>query len=161
MTESELLAVLVEFSIGLGGFSAVAAAFIHKDRAMNPEDAYRILNMLLMALGPGFIAMFAIGVMSVGVTIRYANGLLLFFLLTGVLQAELGRRRLSSEQQKVLIPLVIVVMESIFVINGLIQLLSCLNILAGPFIMLYGGLVVVLAQAVVQFIRLIVARPDR
>jgi hypothetical protein len=159
MTDSDLLAVLVEFSIGLGGFSAIAAAFIHQSQAMKAEDVYRVLNMLLMALGPAFIALFALGVLKVSLPIQYANGLLLLFTVVSILQAELGRRRLTSEQQKVLIPLVIVLMQSTFVINGLFQLLACLYILQEAFIVLYGGLVVVLAQAVVQFVRLIVARP--
>jgi len=159
MTDSELLAVLIEFSIGLGGFSAIAAAFIHQSEAMKAEDVYRVLNMLMMALGPAFIALFALGVLKVSLPIQYANGFLLIFTVVGVAQAELGRRRLTLEQQKVLIPIVIIAMQSIFVINGLFQLLSCLNILQDAFIILYAGLVVILAQAAVQFVRLIVARP--
>jgi hypothetical protein len=160
MTESELLGVLVEFSIGLGGFSAIAAAFIHQKQSMSPEDIYRVLNMLLMALGPAFIALFALGILSISVPLQFANGLLLIFILCGVAQAELGMRRLTEEQRKVLIRPIIVTMQIVFILNGLMQIAVVSGLLEGAFIVLYGGLVLVLAQAVVQFVRLIVARPS-
>lgn len=161
MTESELLAVLVEFSIGLGGFSAITAAFIHQSQAMKAEDVYRVLNMLLMALGPAFIALFGLGVMKMSLSVQYANGFFFVFLVAGIFQSELGRRRLTFEQRKVLIPLVMIVMQSVFVVNGLLQLLACLGTLQEGFIILFGGLVVMLFQALVQFVRLIVARPGK
>lgn len=159
MNDAELLAVIVEFSIGLGGFSAIAAAFIHQNQSMKPEDVYRVLNLLLMALGPAFIALFSLGIMRVSLPIQYANGMMLVFIASSLLQAERGRHRLTPEQRQVLIPAVIIAMYSIFIINGLLQFLSSLNLLPNGFIILYGGLVVVLAQAVVQFVRLIIARP--
>jgi hypothetical protein len=161
MTDSELLGVLIEFSIGLGGFSAIAAAFLHQSKSMGAEDVYRILNLLLMALGPAFIALFALGVLRVSLPIQYANGLLFLFVLAGVVQAELGMRKLTMDQKRVLIRSVIIAMQSVFVVNGVLQLLAAAGLLQEAFVILYGGLVVVLAQAVVQFVRLIVARPGR
>jgi len=159
MTDSELLGVLVEFSIGLGGFSAITAAFIHQNQAMGREDVYRVLNLLMMALGPAFIALAALGILKVTASIQYANGLLLIFIVCAVLQAILGRRSLTVDEQEVLIPRVIFVMQAAFFLNAGIQLLASLGLFESPFIALYAGLVVILLQAVVQFIRLIVARP--
>jgi alkanesulfonate monooxygenase SsuD/methylene tetrahydromethanopterin reductase-like flavin-dependent oxidoreductase (luciferase family) len=65
MTQSELLGVFIEFSVGIGGFSAIAAAFIHQRQAMSAEDIYRILNMLLMALGPAFVALVTLALIHV------------------------------------------------------------------------------------------------
>ena len=159
MTESELLSLVVEFSIGLGGFSAIAAAFIHQNRSMSAEDIYRVLNMLMMALGPAFIALFTLGILHVSLDIRFANGLLLIYICCALLQAELGKRRLSAKEQKVLIPKLVFVMQTVFVLNGATQLLASAGVLSQGFLVLYAGLVVVLMQAVVQFVRLIVARP--
>jgi len=160
MNESELLGVLVEFSIGLGGFSAIATAFIHRNQSMSGADVYRVLNLLMMALGPAFIALFTLGLLNVSLPIQYGNALLFIFALIGIIQSEVGKRRLAAKQKEVLISSVIIIMQTIFFINGSFQILSFLNFLHNAFIILYGGLVVILAQAVVQFVRLIVARPQ-
>ncbi len=159
MTESELLSLIVEFSIGLGGFSAITAAFIHQNQSLKTEDVFRIMNMLQMALGPAFIALFALGVLKLSLPIRYASGVFFLYLLCGWLYANLGLHRLTAEQRKVFLPSVVITQLTISALNVLLQFLSCLSVLQWAFMILYGGLVVLLAQAVVPFVRLIIARP--
>jgi hypothetical protein len=47
---------VMEFSVALAGFSAVAIALSHERGAMAPLDRFRALNILTNSLGPAFAA---------------------------------------------------------------------------------------------------------
>ena len=127
---------------------------------MSPEDIFRVLNLLLMALGPAFIALIALGLNYEVESIRYANGALFLFVLIAIVQSEIGMRRLTLDQRKILVRPIVLAMQAAFAANALLQLAALMEFIQGAFIILYGGLVLVLAQAVVQFVRLIIARPN-
>jgi len=53
--EVEIMGNVVEFSIGLAGFSGVVAAFTYRTR-WGVIETYRLVNLLFAALIPGFTA---------------------------------------------------------------------------------------------------------
>ena len=58
--ETELLGSVIEFSIGLAGFSGVVAA-VTRNTSWTALEKYRVVNLLQSALLPAFLAFVALG----------------------------------------------------------------------------------------------------
>ena len=62
---NELLGYVVEFSIGLAGFSGVVAVFSTYRSDWVELHRWRIRNLLLFSIGPGFLALIALGLLKI------------------------------------------------------------------------------------------------
>ena len=62
---SDLLGHIVEFSIGLAGFSGVVAVFSTYRSEWVELHRWRIRNLLLFSIGPGFLALIALGLLKI------------------------------------------------------------------------------------------------
>jgi hypothetical protein len=58
--ETELLSTIVEFSIGLAGFSGVIAA-MSRNAGWSELEKFRVVNLLQAALAPAFLSFAALG----------------------------------------------------------------------------------------------------
>lgn len=156
----ENLALIVEFSIGLAGFSAIVTAFLQKSSSLSPVDRFRTLNLLLLALTPAFLSFLCIGLLILSGDIILASrvtsivfAVSVFFTLYSVFRS---RRKLPAEHQRALNNKIILVM---FLVSGIVlvsQVASALIDSRYAYPILYFGLVVMLLQAVVQFVRILV-----
>ena len=62
---TDLLSTIVEFSVGLAGFSGVVGIFIHRSGEWLYVDRFRITNLLIMSLTPGFLAFLSLGLIPI------------------------------------------------------------------------------------------------
>ena len=161
---TDLLSTITEFSIGLAGFSGVIGVFIHGSGGWLEVDRFRITNLLVMSLTPGFLAFLTLGliqVMDQDSAIRVSAAV--FALTIVVLLIVLPRARTKvPEQDQHLVGLhIFVPMSATFVLALVTQSLVAFKaITSGTFTAYYFSLVVMLLLAVFQFARLILARPQ-
>ena len=62
---TELLGTVVELSIGLAGFSGVVGIFIQRSGQWIYVDRFRVTNLLLMSLTPGFLSFISLGLIPI------------------------------------------------------------------------------------------------
>jgi|GEM_PF-2031908 len=162
MSEStELLSTIVEFSIGLAGFSGVVGIFIHRSGTWIYVDRFRILNLLLMSLTPGFLSFISLGLVQitskaieVSAAISAATLAILVFFISR------ARSKVPAVDKHLVGLHIYVPMLSIFIIVMVLQALIAISVIdSHEFIVYYYSLVAILFLAVVQFARLILARP--
>lgn len=163
-TSSETLGLVVEFSIGLGGFSAIVSVFLQGSAQLTPLDRFRILNLLSLALAPAFIAFFHIGIEGVLRESDYATRASSSALAACILlfASFIAKRRsaLPPDQRALLGSGVYLLMGTAALLNLAAQVFSVAMLEgAASYGVLYFGLVLLLLQAVFQFVRIIVARP--
>jgi hypothetical protein len=91
---------VMEFSVALAGFSAVAIALSHEPGSLAPLDRFRALNLLSTSLGPAFGASFVLIGASFGMSDaplwRFASSGVLIVAVLNLFVPILLRRRLSS-----------------------------------------------------------------
>lgn len=161
---TELLSTITEFSIGLAGFSGVIGVFIHGSGGWLLVDRFRITNLLVMSLTPGFLAFLTLGLFQVSSQLaatRISAGvfaatiaILLFFI-------PRARARIPERDQYLVGLRVFIPMSSAFAIVLVVQALVAAGVISSHiFTLYYYSLVVLLLLAVVQFARLILARPE-
>ncbi|MGK0223075.1 MAG: hypothetical protein ACI9ON_002318 [Limisphaerales bacterium] len=163
MSEStELLSTIVEFSIGLAGFSGVVGIFIHRSGKWIYVDRFRILNLLIMSLTPGFLSFVSLGLLQttsnaieISAAIFAATlAILMFFISRARSKVPAADKHLVGLQ-------IFVPMLSTFIIVMVLQTLVAFSVIdSHEFIVYYYSLVAMLFLAVVQFARLILARPE-
>ena len=145
---------IVEFSIGLGGFSAIVSAFLQQSgEQLAPVDRFRTMTMLLLALMPAFISFLFIGLMlelfRSDDAVRITSGVFAICIALVVWQNSRSRRALPSSHQQALSTPLVVFMYAGALLNALIQAISASGFLEATYTVLYYGLVFVLLQAVV------------
>ncbi len=159
---SELLSTIVEFSIGLAGFSGVIGIFIHRSGEWIYVDRYRIMNLLTMSLVPGFLAFLTLGLLPItdrAITVSAAA----FALTVGMLLILIGRARakVPAVDRSLVGPQIFVPMSGTFSVILILQTLVAIAVIDRYVLTIYYySLVVMLLLAVVQFVRLILVRPD-
>ena len=160
----DLLGLIVEFSIGLAGFSGIAGAFIHRTGEWPVVDRFRVSNLLFLSLTPGFLAFIALGLLRSGMTIDAAarTSAALFSIAVIVMFNIFPRNRARvPEHDRHIVGLPIFLpMSALLALVLVSQLLVAAGIvISQPFVAFYFGLVALLLGAVVQFARLILVRP--
>lgn len=148
---------LVEFGVGLAGFSAIVTVFIHRSRELPPIDRWRILNLLTLALTPPFVALLCIGLMrslgSEADASRASSALLAVWLVALAIWVARAKGSLPVSHAEAIHPTYLRVMFSLTWGNALAQAVAAMWPPTDGFTVLYFGLVVILLQAVIQFIR--------
>jgi hypothetical protein len=163
MSESiELLSTIVEFSIGLAGFSGLVGVFMHRSGQWIYVDKFRITNLLLMSLTPGFLAFISLGLLSItsnaieisGAIFAFTVALLLIFI-------PRARFKVPERDRHLVGPPIFIPMSLTFTVVMITQALVALSVIDSyEFTVYYYSLVGMLILAAVQFARLILARPN-
>ncbi len=161
---SESLGLLVEFSIGLAGFSAIVSVFLQRSSQLSGLDRFRILNLLLFALLPAFIAFTCIGFESIladlDLAVRISSAVFAGCLLIFVISIPSRLNRLSSDQRGLIRTGAVLSVVVTVVGNIIAQTLSSIALEGGvAFGTLFFGLSVILLQGVIQFVWIIIERP--
>ena len=163
-SNSDLLLGITEFSIGLAGFSGIVAALAHRTGSWVQVDRYRIGNLLYSGLSPGFLAFFALGLLTsidqAETVWKFSSGLLALVLGYGMFVTIYGRRKLPRDERKLISIRVFFAQRAISLIALIFQLLSILGVFSDyVFGIFYFGLIAQLFVATVQFTRIIFVRP--
>jgi len=151
---------IVEFSIGLAGFSAVVTAFLHRSRSLTPVDRFRTINLLLLALTPAFLAFLFNGLVLVfgdgAFVARFSSAVFALWLACMLLFIFRAKRRLPPEHEQALNN---AIFASMYVIGvSLVTILGASAAFGTMYVhaIFYFGLVIMLLFAVVQFIRILI-----
>ena len=157
------LSIIIEFSVGLAGFSGIVIIFAASPAGWNAADKYRISNLLCCSLSAGLVAFIPIGLLHSSLDPQIVWGissLILGCASIVVLVIVLGRKRqLNTEEASVLNPYLGVIFTGGIALSTPIQFANALGLLAGSgFLYLYFGLVWLLVVAGVQFYRIVFFR---
>ena len=158
---SDLLSTIVEFSIGLAGFSGIVGIFINRSGQWIYVDRFRVTNLLLMSLTPGFLSFISLGLLPIvdgAIEISAAIfATTIVLLLTFIPRA---RSRVPEIDRPLVGLRIFVPMSLTFVVLLILQTLIAVSVIDSyEFTVYYYSLVVMLLLAVIQFARLILARP--
>lgn len=162
---TESLSPIIEFSIGLAGFSAIVSVFLQRSTRLADIDRVRVQTLLLLGLTPAFIAFILTGtetiVQSTGLAARIASAVLAVLLAAFTIYLLKSRASLPKDQVGLISSSVFIFMLTTTIVNALIQAMAALGFF-GPlaFTVVYFGLVLILFLGVLQFFRIIVARPN-
>ena len=156
---------IVEFSIGLAGFSAVVTAFLHRSRTLTPIDRFRTINLLLLALTPAFLVFLFNGLTAVFedaiFVARFSSAVFAVWLVCMLLFIFGAKRRLPTEHEAALNNAIFVGMYAVGTVQVIVLGVSALFGQTYAYSTFYFGLVIMLLFAVVQFIRILIgARVD-
>jgi len=159
---TELLSTIVEFSVGLAGFSGVVGVFIHRSGQWIYVDQFRVTNLLLMSLTPGFLSFISLGLIPISSrAIEISAGIFaatIALLLTFIPRA---RSKVPKHDQYLVGARIFLPMSLTFVVIFIMQALVAISVIDRyEFTIYYYSLVLMLLLAVVQFARLILARPN-
>jgi hypothetical protein len=162
LTSPEYLSIIIEFSIGLAGFSAIVSVFLHRSNELRKVDRHRVSNLLSFSLIPGFVALTCIGLEltlnDLDTATRLSSGLLGVSVFGLIAFALLDRRSIPEDQQ----PLIHTGIGARFFVSA-----AAVNVMAQTgaafgFIpsapTLFFGLLVTLLLGVIQFFRIILIR---
>ena len=155
MGEIELLTSVIEFSIGLAGFSGVVAA-MNRTAGWSPLEKYRVVNLMQTSLAPAFLSFVALGLaqlQSNSLSAWQQSCLISAITMFGfVLVTFRGRASLPLAQRRELRMGVMYLITSCMVIIGVFQLFGAAGALSEyTFVLFYGGLVAFLLFAVFLF----------
>jgi len=156
----EGLGDIVEFSIGLAGFSAVVTAFLHRSRILTPVDRFRTINLLLLALTPAFLVF-----LFNGLTSMFENAVFVSRLSSAVFAAWLAcmllyvyraKQRLPAEHEAALSNAIFLGMYAVG--TAMVIVLGASAAFGQRYVhsTFYFGLVILLLFAVIQFIRILI-----
>jgi len=154
------LGEIVEFSIGLAGFSAVVTAFLHRSKILGPVDRFRTINLLLLALTPAFLVFLFNGLASVvGDAVfvaRISSGAFSVWLACMLLFIYRAKRRLPAEHEEALSNTIFIGMYIAGI--AMVLVLGTSAAFGQKYVhsIFYFGLVVLLLFAVIQFIRILI-----
>ena len=157
-------ATVMEFSVALAGFSAVAIALSHEPGALASLDRFRALNLLGNTLGPGFGASFvlvlgAFGVSGPALWRLTSSGLLVGVAVSTAVPVLLSRRMLPADRMQLASGLWVLAIGG----NSILAVVLVANIAGmfgspgpGP---IMASLMWLLFFAAVLFVRMLVDRP--
>jgi hypothetical protein len=158
----DILGNITEFSIGLAGFSAIATAFLHRSRDLSPVDRYRVVNLLLLSLTPAFVAFLCIGLASllgnIEIAARASSAAFAIWLVFVLAHIYRMKRRLPPDHANSLNNTIFLYMYLAAAINIVAQIVSAFSSSGYYWSVFYFGLIVVLLQAVVQFVRILIGQ---
>lgn len=99
----ETLSAVTEFSIGLAGFSGVAAALMQRSNAVSEFDRMRITVNICLSLIPGFVAFLMLSLINSGsdelTVIRFASGAIVVVYLAILPLIVIIRKRAGGFQR--------------------------------------------------------------
>jgi len=154
----EILGYIIEFSIGLAGFSGVIAVFKSRSQAKVDLDRWRIRNLLLFSMGPAFLCFIAIALLEITSSEVYAWRLAciiqsLFLALLIVIVLKTKGNLTEAQSSQINMPVMRAVL-AIFPLISVVLFLTGLDILEfEAFLLFYVSLVLVLLAGVYQFFR--------
>lgn len=154
-SETELLTSIIEFSIGLAGFSGVIAA-MSRHTAWSTLEKFRVENILLCSLIPAFLSFAALGLSTLQPdsvnSWRQSCLLSAVSMFAVVLKAYRGRAALPESQRNLLRMRAMYLLTGSLTIMGIVQLLVFTGVLMGhSFVLFYIGLVLILLVGVFLF----------
>ena len=127
-------------------------------------DRVRVQSLLLLSLTPAFGAFICTGVETVAQSIdlaaRVSSAFLVILLIAFSIYLVRSRATLPPDQQALISSPVFTFMLATTIINAGVQAVAAAGAFGRlSFSVIYFGLVVILVQGVLQFLRIIVARP--
>ncbi len=159
MLDTDYFGFIIEFSIGLAGFSAIVTAFMHQSGGgIGPVDRFRISNMLALAFLPAFLSFLYLGLQGVigaGMAARVISGLhsiVLFIILMLAFKAISRIHRITPEAINTTVFVVVAGVSSVLIV---VQALSAMGTIQQHLFALYFCLVVTLMQGAVMFVRIL------
>ena len=160
----QLLSSIVEFSIGLGGFSGIVAVFVQRTGDWTAVDRWRVTNLLAVTLTPAFAAFFAMGMarILVGEEIAWRSGSAFLALVLCLFHYFIpaGRRKLPTEQQHIVSPRAFAFMYGTTLVILAFQAAAAIGLFGSHvFVVFFYGLVTMLLVGALQFMRIILVRP--
>jgi hypothetical protein len=158
------LGYIIEFSVGLAGFSAIVSAFIQRAGRLDMADKLRVVTLISMALMPAFVSFTYLGVLPLvddpGTAVRACSFLFAVSMLVLLIYVQWTMRAVRSERPTAIHQLTaqtMLVVSSIFTVTLALMVIGWLPPL---FVILYFIMIVTLLQAVVMFIRLLLGDRD-
>jgi len=155
------LGSIIEFSVGIAGFSAIVSAFLQRAGGLDPISRFRVLNLLLMALSPAFAAFLYVGLSQIladqALVLRWCAGIYALWYLLFLSYIQIGGINVSRDQPGAIHRPIYFVMVALACLNVVIQSLLAAGVIPAQFAVFYFGLVLSLGQAVVMFIRLLLS----
>jgi hypothetical protein len=153
------LGIVVEFSIGLAGFTGIVAIFANSQRTVSAAVRFRITNLLFTAFAPGFFSLLVISLLQLGVSgeiaVRAASALFAASILTWAMLATRSRSRLPASDRRLLSNFIYWFTAAVALSNASAQVLGALAILANPAGVLVAGLSAMLFLGAVTFAALV------
>jgi len=130
---NDVLGSISEFSIGLAGFSGVAAALLQRNGSLREIDRLRVTINVVVALTPGIWALAFLALAEMGVAlqsvVRWISVGFLVSHIGWVLWAVRGRSQLPEEQMTQFNP---VVMRVVIAVTFVSVALNIYNIVVLP-----------------------------
>jgi hypothetical protein len=100
----DALEAISEFSIGLAGFSAIAAVFANAREMLDDAIRFRVSGLLVTAFGPGFVALTIISLLLAGIeaatAVRIGSAITALYLSCYAVFAFGGMARLSENDRR-------------------------------------------------------------
>lgn len=154
----DLLGYVIEFSIGLAGFSGVIAVFAGRSRDRIQLELFRLRNLLFCSLIPAVLCFVALGLQRsmADAVLAWKLSLTLSVLLLGgfLVHALRSRAAMPVDQKQQLRPLGFSVAAAAVILLIALQALTVAGIVAmDHFDAFYAGLIVTLLVAMYQFMR--------
>jgi len=155
-TEINLLGNVIEFSIGLGGFSGIVAVFMNRSR-WTALERYRLINLLMAALVPAFASFIALGMLVMELDpvtgVWRLSCVILSVLVCGVIYtAYAGRNRMPPELKNHMRLRILVSINLLFTSVVAVNLFGASGVSdSWAFPAFYFGLIALLMGGVVLF----------
>jgi hypothetical protein len=155
---------IMEFSVALAGFSAVAIALSHEPGALAPLDRFRALNLLGCALGAAFGASFvligdAFGASGAALWRGTSAGVLVIVIVCTAIPLLLARQMSPADRRQLSRALWVLLVGGNLILSG-VQLSNLAGLFGpaspGP---IMASLVWLLFFAALLFVRMLVNRP--
>ena len=146
----------------MAGFSGLVGVFMNRSGRWAYVDQFRIVNLLLMSLTPGFMAFITLGLLPVSEhAVEFSAGLFFLIVAAQLFFIPRSRKKVPAEHQHIVGLQIFVPMSSCYVIIMTLQLLVALSVIdAYEFTIYYYCLILSFLMAAFQFARLILVRPD-
>ncbi len=153
----ELLGYVIELTIGLAGFAGVIAVFSQRTDATLELDRWRLMNLIMSAIGPAFLSFAALGLASwlgdIPRVWQVSSALLASYLAIVVLTASMGRSRIPAAQRALVNNRFFPFGVGFLLITALVQTLSATTLVRPSFELFYLGLISTLLLGVYVFVQ--------
>ena len=156
----DALEAISEFSIGLAGFSAIAAVFANAREMLDGAIRFRVSGLLVTAFGPGFIALAIICLLLAGMeestSVRTGSAITALYLAGYAVFAFRGIARLSTPDRGKLSKSVRRFSTASSFVNFAAQILNAAVMPSYANGILIGGLTLVLITGALTFSQLVI-----
>lgn len=153
--------MIIEFSIGLAGFSGIVAALLQTKSGLRGADRFRTINLLILALSPGFVSLTSLIFLNRFGNIELIWNASLFMLAVLIVvmtvSSHVQLSKLDESEKQVTTAgstVIAIVVVTIFLVaaSGIFSFDGFTSFVLGATFMLLLG--------VTQFVRLIFIRPS-